>query len=119
MARFSKRKKSIHSKNKQKIDKVAKESINHLFQEAEKNFQEHPERSHRYAELASRIWLKYKISLQPEVKRRLCRKCRKFMVPGKTCKIRIHQSRVIYTCTLCGNIQRFPLKQKNKSEAIK
>ncbi len=115
MAKFSKRKVSTYKRNKQKIDNIAKERINQLFQEAEKNFQEHPERSHRYAELASKIWLKYKIQLSPEIKRRLCRKCRKFMVPGKTCKVRIHQSRIIYTCTLCGNIRRFPINQKNKT----
>ena len=107
---ISKRKQRIFKKNKAKYVKIAKQRIDILIDEAEKNFSKYPERSHRYAELAHKLKLKYKIKLEPEVKRRLCKKCHKFMVPGKNCKIRIHSSRLIYTCGECGAVRRFGFK---------
>ena len=104
------RKKDIHKKNKSKMKLIAESRINILLNEAEKNYSEHPERSHRYSEMAYKLKLKYNIKLSSELKRRLCKKCRKFMVPGKTCRIRIHNSRLIYTCLECNSIRRFPLK---------
>ena len=107
---FSKKKKSIYKNNKSKIKNVATERISILLDEAEKNFSKYPERSHRYAEIARKIKLKYRVKMAPNLKRRLCKKCHKFMVPGKNCRIRIHSSRLIYTCTECGDIRRFSLK---------
>lgn len=108
--RFSKGKRSTYRNNKSKIQEVAKKRISILLDEASKNFSKYPERSHRYAEIARKIKLKYKIKMTPEIKRRLCKKCHKFMVPGKNCRIRINSSRLIYTCKECGNIRRFSLK---------
>jgi ribonuclease P protein subunit RPR2 len=108
--RPSKKRMNLHKKNKSNMKTIAQSRINTLLNEAEKAYAEHPERSHRYSELAYKIKLKYKIKLTPEIKRRLCKKCRKFMVPGKTCRIRIHNSRLIYTCLECGSVRRFPLK---------
>ena len=106
----SKRKQRIYKSNKSKYNKIASERIGILLNEAQKNFSAHPDRSHRYAELAHKLKLKYKVKLAPEIKRRLCKKCHKFMVPGKNCSIRIHNSRVIYTCRECGAVRRFALR---------
>jgi len=108
--RPSKRKMNKVNKTKTKMRSVAEERINILLKEAEKVYSEHPERSHRYAELAYKIKLKHQIKLSSELKKRLCKKCRKFMVPGINSRIRIHNSRLIYTCLECNNIQRYPLK---------
>ncbi len=108
--KVSKRKKRIFAHNRNKYEKIAEERINILLKEAEKNFSDHPERSHRYAELAHRLKLKYKVKLDPTIKRRLCKKCHKFMVPGKNCRVRVHSSRLIYTCGECKTIRRFGLK---------
>ena len=107
--KLSKKKQSRFKKNKFKFKEIATQRISHL-NEAESNYSKHPERSHRYAELANNLKLKYNVKLTPEVKRRLCKKCNKFMVPGKNCRIRIHNSRLIYTCTECSAVRRFGLK---------
>ena len=39
---------------------IAEERMDILFSQAEKEFNEHPERSHRYVELARKISKKYK-----------------------------------------------------------
>ena len=106
----SNKKQRTFRKNKFKYKEIAGQRISQLVNEAEDNYSKHPERSHRYAELAHKLKLKYKVKLTPEIKRRLCKKCHKFMVPGKNCRIRIHNSRLIYTCGECGNIRRFDLK---------
>lgn len=108
--KISKTKKRIYKSNRSKYNKIAAERINILLSEAQKSFSAHPERSHRYAELVHKLKLKYKVKLAPEIKRRLCKKCHKFMVPGKNCSIRIHNSRIIYTCKECGAVRRFSLK---------
>jgi ribonuclease P protein subunit RPR2 len=108
--KISRKKRNFYNKTKQKMNQIAKERVKILFDEAEKNYSKHPERSHRYVELIKKIKLKYQLKLDPEIKRRLCKKCNKFMVPGKNCKIRIHNSRIIYTCNECGAIRRFGLK---------
>jgi ribonuclease P protein subunit RPR2 len=108
--KISKRKKKIFTNNRNKYGKIAEERINILLKEAEKNFSNHPERSHRYAELAHKLKLKYKVKLNPVIKRRLCKNCHKFMVPGKNCRVRVHSSRLIYTCGECGTVRRFGLK---------
>jgi len=107
---ISKRKQRIFNKNKSKYSNIAKERIDILLNEAKKNFNKHPERSHRYAELAHKLKLKYKVKLTPDIKRRLCKNCHKFMVPGRNCRVRIHSSRLIYTCGECGTVRRFGLK---------
>lgn len=108
--KVSKKKQQIYKKNRSKYTKIAEQRISQLINEAEKNYSKHPERSHRYTDLIHKLKLKYKVKLTPEIKRRLCKKCHKFMVPGKNCRIRIHNSRLVYTCAECGNVRRFDLK---------
>ncbi len=108
--KISKKKQRMFRSNKFKYKEVAKQRISQLVNEADSNYSKHPERSHRYAELANKIKIKYNVKLTPEIKRRLCKKCHKFMVPGKNCRIRIHNSRLIYTCAECGSVRRFDLK---------
>jgi ribonuclease P protein subunit RPR2 len=106
---LSKRKRKIFKKNKLNYKKIAEKRIEQLLKEAEANKKNHPERSDRYAELAYKLKLKYKIKLCPELKRRICKKCHHYMIPGKTCSIRIHNSKIIYTCKNCGDIRRFKI----------
>ena len=62
---------------------IAQERMDILFNRAEKEYGEHPERSHRYVELARKISKKYNTKIPQAWGRRYCKNCYKFLVPGK------------------------------------
>lgn len=85
------------------VKEIAGKRIKKLFNEAEEQFPEHPERSERYIELAHKISKKYNKPIPKELKKRFCPDCHSYWVPGKTVKVRLNSnnSRVIYECTQC------------------
>lgn len=100
-------------KKPQWMKKIAKERINILFQQAEKEFKKHPERSNRYIELARKISMKYQVKIPKKLRRRFCHKCYKFLMPGENCKIRTKSKKekhLVIKCLECGNKMRIPLK---------
>jgi len=72
----------------------------------------------RQAELARRICLKYNLRLMYEDKQLFCRKCKKFIVPGATSRVRLGQSpkAVKITCLECEHTYRKLLKPKIKKK---
>jgi ribonuclease P protein subunit RPR2 len=88
------------------IREIAVERMKILFSRAEAEFGEHPELSNRYVELARKISMKVNVPIPRELKRKFCKKCNHYMVPGKNCRVRIG-SRVRYTCLDCGHIMRY------------
>ena len=97
-----------------KSKKIALERIKILFEEAEKEFKKNPERSNRYVEIARKISMKTKTKIPSELKRKFCKYCKKYLVPGVNLRVRMNKSRVIYNCLNCGKVMRFSvLKEKN------
>jgi len=97
------------SKNAQK--RIAVERIRTLFREAEGMFDKRPDLCQRYIELAKKISLKYKVAIPDHFKRRMCKKCYSFLIPGKTCRIRTHQGKLVYFCIGCKSMTRVPIKK--------
>jgi ribonuclease P protein subunit RPR2 len=109
-------------KNKDNIRRIAAERVEILFREAEKVFKEDKELARRYIELARRIAMKVNYRLPKKFKRRFCRKCSNFLIPGRNAVVRLN-SREKYVSTLClecGNIKRLPyVKEKKLMKAKK
>jgi len=101
MKKFGKSAKSI---------KTAKESINHLFTEAEKVFSEDKSLANRYVEIARKIGMKYKVRIPSNLQRKFCKHCYKFLMPGKNLRVRTQKSKVVYYCLECKKFMRFPYK---------
>jgi len=98
-------------KNKESIKQEALEKIYELFREAGLIFDRDPKLSDKYVSLARKIAMKYTISIPKELKRRFCKHCYSYLVPGKNCRVRIQKHRVIYSCEKCKNFMRFVLKK--------
>ena len=89
--------------------RIAFERIEILFRLAEKQALAHNNaRANRYAALAAKIGMRYNVRLPREFRRRYCRKCHAFLVPGKNCRVRVARGKVTTTCGVCGDVRRFP-----------
>lgn len=99
------------SKKKQK--EIAQERIKTLFREAEKAFSKNPALAHRYVKLARKIAMKVKSRIPIELKRRFCKHCYKYLVPGTNCRIRTREGKLIIYCLECKKYTRIPLKKKS------
>jgi len=89
---------------------IAEERIERLLNLAEVEFENHPERSKKYVELARKIGKRYNVRFTKEQKRRFCKKCNQLLIPNKTSKVEIDSIKklIIIKCMNCGNIYRNP-----------
>ena len=103
--------------------RIALERIKRLFELGDWIIQEYKNEdidfgkklANRYVELARKISMKYKVRIPRELKRRFCKKCHSFLVPGINLKVRIDskQKSVVYECLECGFKMRYPyVKEK-------
>ena len=102
------KKKYIDKPKKHK--KIALERINTLFKEAKSMFNEDPKLSNRYVQLARRISMKYKVKIPAQFKRRICKNCYCYLVPGKNCRVRTHKGHIVYYCLNCKGFMRIGYK---------
>ena len=66
-----------------------------------------------YVKLAKRLAMKYNYKIPKRYKRFMCKRCHAYLIPGKTCRVRINRGKVTITCTLCGFTMRYPyIKEK-------
>lgn len=106
--------KKHHSKKPEQQLKIAKQRITELFSLAEEEFKKNPELSNRYVTLARKISMKYKVKIPTELKRRFCKHCYCFLVPGTNCRVRLNKDKVVYSCFNCKKFMRFPHKKMGK-----
>ncbi len=102
--------KQKHRKKPALFRQIAKERIEELFKQAELKFKEESTLSDRYVELARKIGMKYKVRMPRELKRRFCKHCYKYLVPGVNCRVRNTNSKIVYSCFNCKKFMRFPVE---------
>lgn len=91
--------------------RIALERMVVLFGLAEKEaLQRHGARARRYVDLARRIGMRYNVRTPPEFKRRFCKACLAYFIPGVNARVRVGRGRVVVTCTACGAVQRLPFR---------
>ncbi len=91
--------------------RIAVERIRQLFREAERLHDKRPDLCSRYAEVAKTIAMKFKVPFPEHIKRRFCKKCSSFLFPGKNCRIRTKDSKMVYHCSNCKTFTRIPIKK--------
>ena len=98
---------------------IAEERMGILLNLAGKEFSSHSERSDRYVELARKIGMRYNVKI-PKVSRSFCKKCYKYIVPGKNCIVRSSAKTrsMEVKCLECGMVTRLPYA-KEKGKKIK
>ena len=74
-----------------------------------------PELAERQAALAKRLCTKYRIRMPYELRMYFCKKCKKFIVPGFTARVRIGRSNlksIRITCGFCNHTYRKIIKKQ-------
>lgn len=101
---------------KKMIRKIALERIKTLFDLAERYYLSNKELSKRYLQIAKRISMKSNTPIPKKLKRKYCRKCYNFLIPGKSAKVRIDSKKKVveYTCLECGRIYRYGYSKEKK-----
>lgn len=83
-----------------------------LFQQAASTVNKNPALANRYISLARKLAMKYNLRLPAELKRRFCKHCYAFLLPGVTSRVRVAKQRVIITCFGCKKYGRYPLRRR-------
>jgi ribonuclease P protein subunit RPR2 len=97
------------------IRSIARQRVQTLFDLAEETLDGDPVLAQRYVKIARRIAMAAKIRLPTQYRRRICRNCKDFILPGVNCRVRVKQLRephVVITCLNCGKQMRIPLSKR-------
>jgi ribonuclease P protein subunit RPR2 len=97
--------------------KIALKRINILFKLAKEVMHEEPKRAQIYVQIARKIAMRTRLNMPKEYRRLICKQCKRFILPGVNCRIRIQQRRephMVITCLNCGRHSRIPLKSREK-----
>ena len=89
---------------------IAAERVKILFEQAKLRFKKSPELSNRYMQLARRMAMKFRVRFTSAQKRSFCKKCHKYLFPGKNLRVRTKKGHMVYYCLNCKNIARFRYK---------
>ena len=94
------------------VKETAWKRIAKLLDLAEANLKKHPERTRRYVELAKKLSSKYNATIPREQKRKICKKCDAFLLPGFNLAIRADKNTkaMVYTCLECGHKKKYVYK---------
>ncbi len=93
---------------------IARERMEILMKNAIFNARLNPKIAERQAFLAKKISTRYRIPMSYEMKISFCKKCKNFIAPGITSKIRLGRSTVKsirVTCQYCGHTYRKVIAQ--------
>ncbi len=89
---------------------MAEQRIKRLFELAEKAYPERPDLANRYVDIARRISMRHRVGIPADLKKRVCKECGSFLVPGDNCRIRLDGQNIVITCLACQAIKRYPYR---------
>lgn len=91
--------------------KEALDKVLHLFDSAEAVAGANITIANRFISKAKRISMKVKLRLPSVLKRKFCKHCGNYFIPGKNYRVRMKDKKVIYTCLNCKHFMRFPTRK--------
>ncbi|MFQ5761802.1 MAG: ribonuclease P [Candidatus Bathyarchaeia archaeon] len=98
--------------SKAAVKRVARRSIDDLLAKALDTHPREPDLADRYADTARRISMRCRVPLGKEWKLHICKRCKRFLTPNVSSRIRIRprrSSHVTITCLHCGYVRRIPV----------
>ena len=96
---------------------IALQRIHTLFRLAREKIHENSQLAQRYVEIARKIAMRTRVHMPREYRRMICKHCKRFILPGVNCRVRIQprrNSHVVVTCLSCMHYMRIPLKKREE-----
>ncbi|MBI5872309.1 ribonuclease P [archaeon] len=109
----------MKKRNKAKERKIALQKVKTLFALAERIIKKDAKQAHDYIKIANKTAMKVNLRLPKEFKRKFCKHCHHYLVPGFNCRIRTRNRHVVYSCLDCGKYMRFPYVREKKEKTKK
>ena len=92
--------------------KIAKSRIKILFEEAEKAAKSKESNfANRYVHLARKIGMRYNVGIPSELRRKFCRKCKKYLYSGLTSEQKEEKGFLKVKCLSCDKTMCYKLKE--------
>jgi ribonuclease P protein subunit RPR2 len=89
---------------------IAGERIDILFGLAEEEALSHNlPRATRYVDLARKIGMRYNVRIPGKFKRKFCKHCHTFLLPGENARVRVKNGKIIVFCQNCNRYTRMPI----------
>jgi ribonuclease P protein subunit RPR2 len=88
---------------------LAQERVSILIRNAFQQIDDDYELANSQAQLAKKIAKRLRLKLPYDIRQLYCKKCKRFIVPGSNCRVRIGRSKIKalrITCLLCNNVYR-------------
>jgi len=82
--------------------RTAEERIETLFEQSSLR----PTFARRYVGLARKLATRYKVKIPLKWRRRFCKNCNAWLVPGKNAQVRSRPGKMVITCSDCGTVKR-------------
>ncbi len=94
-------------------DKLILDNIQKLFIFAKKESKKRPRLARKYVSLARKLAKRNNISLK-NYRKKFCRKCNTYFVPGKNYKARLSKGKISIKCLKCGAYSRYIYKKNER-----
>jgi len=94
---------------------IARQRIRYLLELAKTVFSKDRELAQRYVEIALNIAKRMRVKVPLTYKMFICKRCKRLLIPGINCRVRIRQRRephIVITCLECRHIMRRPIKRR-------
>ncbi|MEM2159768.1 MAG: RNase P subunit [Candidatus Nitrosotenuis sp.] len=85
---------------------IALERVQIILRQAQSNILQNPDLAQRQASLAKKISTKYRVKLPYELRMQFCKKCKSFIPPGTSARVRLGRSAlksIRITCRFCNH----------------
>ena len=95
---------------KENLKKQAKIDISDYMKLAKGVFKKDKKKANMYVHKARRLAMKHNIRMSSALKRRFCKHCYSYLVPGENCRVRTREGKLVYYCLECKKYMRFGIK---------
>ncbi len=93
------------------------EMVNSILQKAHEAFKENKDVADGYVRKARRLAMKVKLRMPSEIKRKFCKYCNSYLVPGQNLRVRTQKGKLVYFCQVCKHHWRMPyIKEKRANK---
>jgi ribonuclease P protein subunit RPR2 len=107
--------KSMLRKKKQADAKrIVNKRIEYLFLKAEEVAKKDLGLANRYVLLARNLSMRLNVPISGSLRKRFCKHCYTYLVPGLNYRVRTKNAKVVYTCNTCQKYMRFPFVREIK-----